>query len=268
MSERTSLSKKARFEVFKRDSFTCQYCGRKAPDVILHVDHISPVSKGGGDDLLNLITSCLECNLGKGARLLSDDSAIAKQRRQLEELQERREQLDMMLEWQRSLVDLDTDTTKRVAALWSELVPGWHLNEGGHRGLRKLIRKYGVEEVATAMRIAAEQYLQFDDTGKPKDESVERAWQKVGGICGTRRTEKDKPYIRELLYIRGILRRRIWNCREDVALELLEDAYLEGVHIDDLKRLAKTARNWSGWQSNMYDWIAEVRRERQEDGDG
>lgn len=30
MAKRKSLSKKIRFEVFKRDSFTCQYCGRKA----------------------------------------------------------------------------------------------------------------------------------------------------------------------------------------------------------------------------------------------
>lgn len=62
---RKGLSKKIRFEVFKRDQFTCQYCGKKAPDVILHVDHIQPVSKGGTNDLLNLITSCQDCNLGK-----------------------------------------------------------------------------------------------------------------------------------------------------------------------------------------------------------
>ena len=37
--KRKSISKKARFEVFKRDSFTCQYCGRTAPDVVLHLDH-------------------------------------------------------------------------------------------------------------------------------------------------------------------------------------------------------------------------------------
>lgn len=57
--KRRSLSKKKRFEVFKRDSFTCQYCGAKAPDVVLQCDHIKPVSKGGTDDILNLITSCL-----------------------------------------------------------------------------------------------------------------------------------------------------------------------------------------------------------------
>ena len=56
-TKRRKLSKKIRFEVFKRDNFTCQYCGRKAPDVVLEVDHIIPVAKGGKNNIMNLITS-------------------------------------------------------------------------------------------------------------------------------------------------------------------------------------------------------------------
>ena len=48
--KRKSLTKKVRFEVFKRDSFTCQYCGRTAPSVILEVDHIKPVCDGGQNE--------------------------------------------------------------------------------------------------------------------------------------------------------------------------------------------------------------------------
>lgn len=48
--KRVPISKALRFEVFKRDSFTCQYCGRSAPEVVLEVDHIVPVSKGGTND--------------------------------------------------------------------------------------------------------------------------------------------------------------------------------------------------------------------------
>ena len=43
MAKRKNLSKSVRFEVFKRDSFKCQYCGKSAPDVVLEVDHIIPV---------------------------------------------------------------------------------------------------------------------------------------------------------------------------------------------------------------------------------
>jgi len=66
------ITKKIRFEVFKRDNFTCRYCGRKTPEVILEVDHIIPVSKGGTDDFENLITACFECNRGKGGELLTN----------------------------------------------------------------------------------------------------------------------------------------------------------------------------------------------------
>ncbi len=103
MAKRKTLSKKIRFEVFKRDSFTCQYCGRSAPDVILEVDHINPVANGGDNDIMNLITSCRDCNRGKGKTELSDSETIKKKKEQLDELNERRNQLEMMLEWEQGL---------------------------------------------------------------------------------------------------------------------------------------------------------------------
>lgn len=64
--KRKPLSKRIRFEVLRRDNFTCQYCGRKASEVELHVDHIRSVATGGGNEMENLITACVDCNLGKG----------------------------------------------------------------------------------------------------------------------------------------------------------------------------------------------------------
>ena len=61
---------KQRFMIFMRDNFTCTYCGRKAPKVELHVDHIKPKSKGGTNKESNLTTSCVDCNLGKSDVLL------------------------------------------------------------------------------------------------------------------------------------------------------------------------------------------------------
>jgi hypothetical protein len=65
------LGNSIRFEVFTRDGFTCQYCGRRPPTVVLEVDHIHPRSKGGTDDSLNLITACFACNRGKRAKTLT-----------------------------------------------------------------------------------------------------------------------------------------------------------------------------------------------------
>lgn len=94
-STRRALSVRTRFEIFKRDSFTCQYCGRRSPDVVLECDHIIPVCDGGTDDPMNLVTSCWECNSGKSAVPLNEvmtgedphDKAILllEKERQLEE---------------------------------------------------------------------------------------------------------------------------------------------------------------------------------------
>lgn len=70
-TKRKPLSKRLRFEIFKRDNFTCQYCGATPPRVILHVDHIVPLARGGGDGAENLVTSCRDCNSGKSAVPLS-----------------------------------------------------------------------------------------------------------------------------------------------------------------------------------------------------
>lgn len=64
---REPIGKKLRFEVFKRDSFTCQYCGAAAPKVELHVDHVVSVRDGGPTCRENLVTACARCNTGKGA---------------------------------------------------------------------------------------------------------------------------------------------------------------------------------------------------------
>jgi len=63
--KRKAIPDSTRFEVFKRDQFKCQYCGRCAPEIVLEIDHVDPHSKGGSDEILNLITSCRDCNSGK-----------------------------------------------------------------------------------------------------------------------------------------------------------------------------------------------------------
>lgn len=65
MVKRKALSKRTRFEVFKQHRFTCQYCGRTPPAVTLQIDHIVPVSKGGDNSRVNLLTACEDCNAGK-----------------------------------------------------------------------------------------------------------------------------------------------------------------------------------------------------------
>lgn len=118
-NKRESISKRTRFEVFKRDNFTCQYCGRMAPDVVLEIDHINPVANKGNNDIINLITSCFDCNRGKGKRLLSSNEELKKQQQALKELNKKREQLEMMLKWKKELEKLDNDMVDKIEELLS-----------------------------------------------------------------------------------------------------------------------------------------------------
>jgi hypothetical protein len=60
-----AISKRLRFEILRRDNHTCRYCGAKAPNVELTVDHVKPVALGGLDEPANLVTACQDCNAGK-----------------------------------------------------------------------------------------------------------------------------------------------------------------------------------------------------------
>jgi hypothetical protein len=255
--KRKSITKKKRFEVFKRDAFTCQYCGEKAPDVFLEVDHIEPVSKGGTNDFLNLITACKNCNAGKSDRKLSDTTVIDKQRQQLEELQARKEQIEMMFQWQKGLVDLDDHVIDKLSEFWSEQVPGFGLNETGLKKLRKLKKSFSIEEIMEAIRISTEQYLRYDEDGDVTKESVENAWKKVGGICRNKKEEQEKPHMKRLYYIRGILRNRLSYLNEPLALQLMEEAIEFNATIESLEEHAKSVRNWTQWRSGIEQFIAD-----------
>lgn len=184
-NKRDGISKKMRFEVFKRDSFRCQYCGRNAPDVILEVDHIHPVAEGGKTSMLNLITSCRDCNRGKGKRILSDDAEVVRQMTELERLNERRLQMEMIVQWKKELQDM---LEQEVELIESVLVtdPAYCLGENARRKVKTLIRQFGFNDVYEASVIASEQYTWLSDR-----------LNKIGGICYNRRKEAKEWESRE-----------------------------------------------------------------------
>lgn len=243
---RKKISKKVRFEVFKRDSFTCQYCGAKAPDVVLQLDHIKPLAKGGAEDVMNYVTSCASCNSGKGATELSDASVIDKQRRQLEELNERREQLEMMLQWREVLAGLEDQKLQIVESALMEPLgdSDVSLSESGQREVKKWLKRFSVDEVLSAIEAAMDQYLEWEDD-RPTNDSWSHAFEMVPKICRVRQGASDKPYLRDLFYIRGILRNRLYYVNERECLKLLEQAHLAGASIESLRELAKVIRNWT-----------------------
>ena len=261
---RKALSKKLRFEVFKRDSFTCQYCGRKAPEVVLQCDHIDPVAKGGQNAILNLITSCVECNAGKCARSLSDQSTLAKQVDQLAELQERREQIEMMLEWRKGLEAIKSDAIDGVAAHWEALTEGnCCVSKTGKDKIRKLLKDFGTDIVFRAMSESLDSYAERNSDDDYTIESVGRAFEKLGGVCRVLRDSEERPWLKRAFYIRGILRNRLSYIDETQYMSLIEQAVDLNVDLDSLQNLARRVKNWSTFRCAIEDYVRSRKAEQQ-----
>lgn len=239
MTQRKSLSKKIRFEVFKRDSFTCQYCGSKAPDVVLEVDHINPVKEGGENDIMNLVTSCFNCNRGKRDKKLSDKSVIEKQREQIKELNLRRQQLQMMLEWRDGIKSIEEDKTAKAISYWNEKISAHNkmLNDKGVGIVRKLVKKFEFASVLDAMDIAYDKYVE-------DAESTNYALTKVGGILFLKNAPEHQ---KQISYIKGICRNKFSYFNEKRASIALNIFYKKGGDLNYLQNeLVKDRfKNWS-----------------------
>lgn len=117
-ADRRSVPRRLRFEVLRRDDFTCRYCGASAPDVALEVDHVIPAVLGGGNLPSNLVTACEDCNRGKAST--TADAPVVEDIDKTAELVERARRLA----FERRQVEL----AKRQAffddflAMWNETV--------------------------------------------------------------------------------------------------------------------------------------------------
>lgn len=58
--------------LFRRDEFTCLYCGAQCSPRLLTRDHVYPLSRGGADRWENVATSCRACNQRKDDRTLDE----------------------------------------------------------------------------------------------------------------------------------------------------------------------------------------------------
>ncbi len=73
-AQRTLMTEKLRNQIKERDNYTCQMCSASTKEqslLLLEIDHIIPVSKGGLSTPDNLQTLCWKCNRTKGNKILS-----------------------------------------------------------------------------------------------------------------------------------------------------------------------------------------------------
>ena len=151
MGKRKEVSKTTRFEVFKRDGFICGYCGRHPPAVMLEADHIISVAEGGSNDESNLITSCADCNRGKGARPLEKAPASIAERTEI--LIEKEEQIRAYQELRQRE---ETRITDEAVWVLDTLDPTERLaqRQANITSTKKFIRELGYHDVLEAAEIA------------------------------------------------------------------------------------------------------------------
>jgi len=165
MAKRKALSKKVRFEVFKRDGFRCAYCGSSPPKVILEVDHLIPVSAGGDNDDKNLITSCFDCNRGNGAVQLS--SVTPSMADNLKQLKEKEAQIKGYRDFLKKIKERESADVEAVAKIYRDSFPGWILSDGfKKRSLKKFLELLPLDEVEDAMDLAISRMDDKDDAIK------------------------------------------------------------------------------------------------------
>lgn len=200
-STRKALSNSVRFEVFKRDSFTCQYCGRKSPEVILNIDHIVPVASGGMNDIVNLLTSCQGCNSGKGKRHLATREVIDKSYDAVRDLAERAEQLKMMAEWQMQVYNAETSAVDVLILKWKSLT-GHDPTPVEDRVFRKLIRKHSLTDVIEGLEHTVNRNMGDDSLGyvpRSKRETILKWLPASVGYVSKPQATKDAMWIRACL---------------------------------------------------------------------
>ncbi len=149
MVERKAVSKRVRFEVFKRDSFKCQYCGGTPPKVLLHIDHVLAVANGGKNDESNLITSCADCNLGKSSVLLSAVPQAVEDRAIL--LAEREDQL---LGYQKLMKSRKDRIESEALKILDVVDPSESLSDADWYSVQRFIEQLGYHDVMRAAEIA------------------------------------------------------------------------------------------------------------------
>ena len=176
--KRKGLSKSVRFAVFARDGFTCRYCGRGPEDVQLVVDHITPVCQDGSNNPENLITSCHDCNAGKGGKTIAQAAPTESDRlRILQEYQEQNALHKAALESLRKRKEIK----QHICNYFCEWIGATEMKKATLTTLESMVEQFGPDLVFEWIQIA------IDRVGRRNEISV------IKYICGIRRN-----YLKEL----------------------------------------------------------------------
>ncbi len=208
---------KIRFEVFKKDQFTCRYCGKRPGETVLEVDHIIPRSKGGTDAIENLVTSCFECNRGKSNRMLHELSPEMQHDAQL--LKEKKEQLKEFYKYQKDIETITNRAVTTISNYWFKLTAKQNALSAMQKvSIKNFLKTFTVPEIKEAMEISTKIF------------DFNQRFKYLCGIIVNKRMKKDDPELHDLVrYWNTKLGRKIYYKREGLEV-LLKGRESSGHH--------------------------------------
>jgi len=182
MSERQPITPKQRFKILQRDDFKCVYCGSSGQDdVKLEIDHIKPVAEGGGNDSINLVTSCRDCNIGKGKNLLEEAHVIYAQKNEIKKrykLALNQESIDSLLAKREEFLQFESQNLIVLVNHLNSIIYPKTINKVDvEKSIKPLFEKFKNDNILKAIEIAQNKY----SPSKQTDEFIKSIY----GICNT-----------------------------------------------------------------------------------
>lgn len=248
-----NISKDLELAVFEKDSFTCQKCGRKVPNVVLLVLYKKSPECGGNDAISNLITWCHEC--AEAHDIIGMQNI-------------KREQLEMFFHWKQIGNDYSDDELRMLIEYINQKIRPWHwVNKTGEKKIRKEMRLNNITDIIDVIDEAFESSIEYENDKITKDSAEDF----INNIPRYLTVKRKGPVAQKILYIRGICRNSFNYCNEHIALELLQEyvqalkdyGYDEEALMNDLTKYLQPetikCKNWSQWKAMMEQWTSDVR---------
>lgn len=233
--KRRAISEKTRFEIFKRDSFTCQYCGIQPPQAVLHIDHIIPVASGGTNVPENLITSCQSCNSGKGARSLSESSIIKLTTDRAEDAKERAKQLRMIAKAHQEQDDAFNEIGQICWDKW--LTYGVFIGKNDESTIRNLAKKYPLSAILDGMEFVVKK-------------NNRRHQECMQFLASSIRMFMEPPEKREARFIRRSLEKRLSVSLSSEWIEAIQQ-YVTTAGLEHVRQSAGNCKTIDDFESEM-----------------
>ena len=254
-TSRVAIGKKLRFSVFERDDFTCQYCGKnpKDHDIILNLDHAVSVKDGGDNSEDNLITSCWDCNIGKGATSVVRKEGKRDVEDELRKADERLSQIKAMIKSKSRLKEAEVE----IERLEYDFVSCFDIfsNDDGYNttssailSLLKKRRKGGVslEILCDSVEVT------FNKFGEEDEIRTTDVVKYLSAVIRTKSLEKEDPVGAEIK--RQQVGAYYKACNEfNYVNRTMFFFFIEELGVPTLESFISSSRNWSEFRELCED---------------